>query len=231
LTINETELLMEMITDVFPVFANSDTKLRTETWATVLEKYPFELCAYAVRKCFETSKFVPTLAEILDIIKLATDDGNDNAMAAWNALRRAASRASTVTQEEFDALPPEVQRFCGNLGGLRNYGMMDTAQLDTVTQSNFLKRYDGLKRSREIHESMPEKIRGLIQQVSQNKAMPAAGVPAALAAPQVRPALPAPAVPAPDMPRRTPYEQPDADEWERLRQVQLDKLRTAGITA
>ncbi|MDR1298676.1 MAG: hypothetical protein LBJ84_00295, partial [Oscillospiraceae bacterium] len=111
MTISETKRLMAEIADIFPSFANcADPKRRAETWATVLEKYPAELCAYAARQCFERNKFAPSLAEIIDIIKSAMSGGRDNAVAAWNALRRAISRASVVTQEEFDALPPEARR-------------------------------------------------------------------------------------------------------------------------
>ncbi|MDR1300058.1 MAG: hypothetical protein LBJ84_07420, partial [Oscillospiraceae bacterium] len=139
-------------------------------------------------------------------------------------------------------LPPEARRFCGGLSGLRNYGMMETAQLDTVTQSNFFKRYDSLKRDRELQEDMPPEIRGLVQQALQNKALPAlppaGGNPPALPEkpqpPAERKALgppkPPPA-PPPDAPKRAPYEPPDADEWERLREIQLEKLRAAGIKA
>jgi hypothetical protein len=66
----------------------------------------------------------------------------------------------------------------------------------------------------------------IVRQALKGKSMPDGA-----ASPQLRAPLPTPDVTPTTKAPPAPYEPPDAEEWERLRKVQIDKLRAAGIIA
>jgi hypothetical protein len=218
MTKSETIEILEVLRRAFPKFLDvNDTrelKATANVWHEFLGPYPKELCLYAVHRYIQGNKFAPAISEILAIVTDALEPERDEAADAWNALQKAASRASAVTAAEFEALPYEVKRFCGSLSGLLELGMINSDTFNTVTRGQFLKVYDSMRRSRETLNAMPEGIKALVGSLAKPIAEP----------PKKR--LPAPKheVVVPTLPEPAQYETPSEEEWERMRQAQLAKL-------
>ena len=177
---SETIEIIELLRRAFPKFIQTSEldrdivvllKNKTALWHECLEPYPVEVCRFAVIRLINELKYPPAISEVIDRIKecLNADDGG--ALEAWNALSHAASNATVTTPKEFESLPYEVQRFCGSLQGLVSLGLMDAEKFASVTRGQFMKVYDGLRRSRETLELMPPELRTLVQGASAPKAI------------------------------------------------------------
>jgi hypothetical protein len=61
---------------------------------------------------------------------------------AWALVRKAASNSFYgQAAKEFDKLPPILQRLVGTPNQLRDWGMMDSNEFNTVVASNFQRSY------------------------------------------------------------------------------------------
>ena len=127
---------------------------------------PYELVQYALKRIIETSKFAPTIAEVKEEIKLAM--GNDKNLASdyWNKLVYALSDCNYHSSERFLELPSPVKRFVGSPNALKELGQIETAILNTVTRSNFLKVIDGLIKSEEESALMPKVLKELAEKLT-----------------------------------------------------------------
>jgi hypothetical protein len=164
LTRNETTALMALIAEEHPKFLETaNPEVRLELWHEALAAVPCEIALFAARRTLAESRFAPNLADLCQRIREIASPEGDDAIGAWNALAKAAARATAVTHEEFAALPYEARRFCGSLAGLRNLGVTDEETFATVTRGQFLKTYPGMRRSREAIESMPQGVLALVR--------------------------------------------------------------------
>ena len=165
MTIDQTVLILDVFEVAYPRFyANQSEKERFKAltlWAEMLSPYPFEICAYAAKRLIAENKFPPAISEVTDRVKELMCSPEDDAVSTWNVLAEATTRASITTQDEFEALPYEIQRFCGSLSGLRSLGQLDSDIFNTVTRGQFMKVYGGMKRSRETLELMSPELLAL----------------------------------------------------------------------
>jgi len=212
---------MAMIAEEHPKFLNTnDPEKRLALWASAFRSAPKGLVEFAAYRALAESPFEPKLADIVARVKEMLNAGQDDAVSAWGALARAAERATVVTQEEFEALPYEVRRFCGGLSGLRDMGNLEADIFNTVTRGQFMKAYEGLKRAKETLEIMPPELKALVQAAMpprQAKKMPP-GLPARAAPHHAPPPL---AEAAPSFEEYTPLSE---TEWAERREAMLRKL-------
>jgi len=158
----ETGELMALIAEEHPKFMDTpNPEKRLELWEEAFRRVPYELVEFAVKRMLIESPYTPKLADVVQRIK-ETLNSEDDATEAWNALRKAASRASVITAAEFEVLPYEVRKFCGNMSGLWDLGMLEADILNSVTRGQFMKIFDTLKRRRETQELMPPELKALI---------------------------------------------------------------------
>jgi len=157
---------MALIAEEHPKFLETpNPKKRLEFWAEAFQYVPYELAEFATRRALIESVYQPKLADIVQRIKEVATPKNDTVTDAWNALSKAAGRASVMTAEEYEKLPYEVKRFCGGRTGLLNLGMLDSEVFHSVTRGQFMRVYDSLKRARETMELMSPHLRQLAEGV------------------------------------------------------------------
>lgn len=133
------------------------TQSTVKAWHLVLCEHSFDAIKDAVVAFVKSDSkgFPPKPGQLIaQITRNGAKDAEAEAQEAWVLIRKAISNAGTnrdwigdhldpKTQAEhrFDELPPMVQRIVGNPQQLTRWGEMDTGQLDTVVQSNFLRAY------------------------------------------------------------------------------------------
>ena len=158
--------LVEFMRIAVPSFLKStapqDIAKTVDVWHGFLSPYPVSVVRHAVAECVREKPFAPAIHDVVTKVEEVLNPERATASDAWNVLKSAAQRASVVTIEEFESLPYEVQRFCGDIGGLRDLGRSNLETLNTVTRSNFMKTYEGMRRGRETLERMPPDVRSLV---------------------------------------------------------------------
>ena len=227
MTPSETIQVIEILRRAYPDYLkplpgeNMKTMLdnTVRLWAELLEPFPLEMCAFAAKRLITESPYPPKISDLIQHIKELANAGRDDAVDAWNALYNAASRASVVTPEEYESLPYEVRRFCGSMAGLQDFGMLATKTFITVTRGQFMKVFEGLRRSKETLELMPPELLALTQKAVR-KAMPATR-PKRLPEAEVQVVEPVPMVSAMPVKDTSPLTE---EEWNSRRNAMLARL-------
>lgn len=132
-----------------------------DVWFDFLKDMDYKTLSNALGRHICTSKFPPTIADLREqALKNNTDAMNGE--QAWALVFKAVENSNYNSQEEFDKLPPIVQKSIGSPANLRELALMPTETVNSVEKSHFLRTYDAeVRREREFNQ-MPESVRNLI---------------------------------------------------------------------
>ena len=133
-------------------------------WQMCLADYPYEVVSMGVQAYMttNTSQFPPVPSQIIDIIhKLNPQEQELNMNEAWALVRKAIARSTYYAQEEFNKLPPLVQKAVGSPDNLREWAKDEDFNAG-VEQSHFAKAYTAtLEREKEIAK-LPNSVKEAI---------------------------------------------------------------------
>lgn len=172
MTIKETAAVMDVLDIVYPGFLQQqkDPKVTIRLWTEMLEPYPLRLVMAAVKSLIATDEkgFPPIPGRVLGKIRQLTETDKDHLteQEAWNLARRAASNGIYSSREEFDRLPPEVQRVVHDPSVLREWAMMPSDELNTVVASNFQRSYRAVVQQKREYDALPQDVRQMIEGAS-----------------------------------------------------------------
>lgn len=132
-------------------------------WYSLLKDFDYKDTSRAVQEVMRTSKFKPTVADIIERIHVNVTDETMTEMEAWSLVRKAVSRSIYGSVEEFEKLPPACQKAVGSAANLRELAMMDEATVESVEQSHFVKSYRAIteRTQREERAALPQHIQNL----------------------------------------------------------------------
>ena len=89
-----------------------------------------------------------------------------NEMEAWALVSKALRNGYYGAVEEFDNLPPLVQKAVGTPDNLRNWSQANTESVENVIQSNFMRSYRTVVKREEEIKKMPVDVQALIENVN-----------------------------------------------------------------
>ena len=158
MTRDETKMVLEVIDNVYPNWHPKDPSLTLQIWSTVFKDYAYSDVGEALKRYMVSDRngFAPVPGQIIDLL-YATEDAKDQEdLSAWSMVRKAISNGTYHSREEFEKLPPAIRRAVGSPKNLEEWAMMDTGDVDSVIQSNFLRAYRSvLQRTREMRRMIP----------------------------------------------------------------------------
>lgn len=147
MTTNETLQIMAMLKVAYPrYYANQseqDINAAVNLWTDMFSADDVQLVNVAVKAYInaDTKGFPPSIGQIREKINLLMQPDGANEQEAWNMVRKAVSNSGYRAKEEFDKLPTDLQNLVGSANQLREWGLMDSGQLQTVVASNFMRSY------------------------------------------------------------------------------------------
>lgn len=153
--------LIMAITATYPNFHPTDVKLMVDVWTELL----FEYDARDVQAAFKryaltnTTGFAPSVGQIVQEIQNVREDDDPGEMAVWAMVSRAIRNSNYHAQEEFDRLPPLVQRVVNSPKNLEEWAMMDMDTVNSVIQSNVVRSYRAVARSARDEAKLPDGFR------------------------------------------------------------------------
>lgn len=144
---------------------NEDITAAAQLWAHVLEDYTYQqasagLMAYMAS---DSRGFPPSPGQVIDQIVKRQQSGQMTGAEAWAMVRRALRNSSYHAEEEFDRLPPEIQKAIGGASALRDMSRIDSDEVATVCQSHFLRAYSAVMTRREEDAKLPARVRDLLE--------------------------------------------------------------------
>ena len=168
MTREETKKILMMVQASYPNFNPPDKTVTVDTWFLLLKNNEYlaieqALMAYITT---DTSGFAPNIGQLLDKLHTIQSPQELNEMEAWSLVSKALRNGYYGAVEEFDKLPPLVQKAVGSPDNLRNWSQTDVKAIETVIQSNFMRSYAAIvKREYEI-KKMPADVQALIENVN-----------------------------------------------------------------
>ena len=168
MTEGEAKKLFAVMTVAYPNYRIDDIEYTAKIWADFLGGYSYEQANMALRAYIttDTSGFAPNIGQLLDKLHAIQNPQELNEMEAWSLVSKALRNGYYGAAEEFNNLPPLVQKAVGSPDNLRNWSQTDVKAIETVIQSNFIRSYVAIvKREYEI-KKMPADVQALIENVN-----------------------------------------------------------------
>lgn len=160
----QTKKIIAVMMATFPNYHPVDLTATVNTWTIMLEEYSYEEVSMALKAFVtsDTSGFAPSPGQLIERIKTISTPQSLSETEAWLLVSKALRNGSYGAQEEFEKLPPIIQKCIGSPTQLRNWAQTKNESVENVIQSNFMRTYrTEVKRAEEI-EKMPTEIKKMI---------------------------------------------------------------------
>lgn len=173
MTVQETAQIMRALQIAYPQFyKNVSEKEKVdalELWASLFVEEDYRVVAAAVKAHIATDEkgFPPVIGQIKSMIRQITQPTEMTEIEAWNLVLKACSNAGYNANEEFNKLPSNIQNLVGSARTLREWAVMDTSQLNTVVQSNFMRSYKARTENDRQYQALPPSVKELTKQIAQ----------------------------------------------------------------
>lgn len=134
-------------------------------WKRQFAEADYKAVSMAVDSIIATdpSPFMPTIGRIKEEITKLTQPKMLTEQEAWLLVEKACRNSNYNSKEEYDKLPPEVQRLVGSHNQLREWAMMNSDELKTVVASNFMRSYRVRSKNDRDFLALPQNIRGMLE--------------------------------------------------------------------
>ena len=152
----------------YPNYRVDNKEFTINAWYTIIGDCDYKLMEKALRAYIttDTSGFAPNIGQLLDKLHAIQNPQELNEMEAWSLVSKALRNGYYGAVEEFNNLPPLVQKAVGSPDNLRNWSQTDTNSIENVVQSNFMRSYRlVVNRENEI-KKMPADVQTLIENVN-----------------------------------------------------------------
>jgi len=166
---NDVQDFLAMIQGTYPNFNPPDKTAAVNAWTMALEEYSRDEVALAFKLYMKsnTSGFAPTPGQIIDKIHLMKQPEQLNEMEAWALVAKALRNGGYHALEEYEKLPPAVQKSIGTHEQLRNWALDEYFNEENAKKSFIFAYRAEVKREQEFAK-MPSNVRRLIESVNKN---------------------------------------------------------------
>ena len=137
-----------------------------DRWTERLQFFDAEAIQYALIAYgyTDTKGFAPSVGQLLD--QLSKSVKTDSALEAWSTVYGMMKNSIYHSVENFNSLPPLVQRCVGSPEVLRQWAMSNESNVQVI-QANFIKTYNiEADKARELVK-VPSAVRDLLTNTSQ----------------------------------------------------------------
>lgn len=179
MTHDETLDLLSVLKAAYPNFYRDMTRKDADhvisLWTEMFKDEPAGLVALAVKRhiATDTKGFPPHIGAIKDAIVKIQQPDEMSEIEAWNLVRKAIRVHSWDAKEQFDKLPPVLQRLVGSHTQLMEWGQMDADVVASVVASNFQRSYKARAASEREFLALPTEVKDAMQRISDGMKMPA----------------------------------------------------------
>ena len=168
MTETEVRKLLAMTQAVYPNYNPPSRDAAVNAWLMCLSEYDNNvvMAAFKAYITTDTSGFAPSIGQLLDKLHAIQSPQELNEMEAWSLVSKALRNGYYGAVEEFNKLPPLVQKAVGSPDNLRNWSQTDTNSIENVVQSNFMRSYRLVVNRESEIKKMPADVRTLIESVN-----------------------------------------------------------------
>ena len=164
MTREECKKIIAVVAATYPTFDADDPSSTVDAWFYFLEDYDYGEIGLALKMYVisSNSPFAPSVSQLIGEIKrIKTIPGKMNGEEAWDLAYKAMGNSIYNSVEEFNKLPPLVQKAVGSPGNLRELAMADE-EFVLCEKGRFLRVFEAEQKRSEELDSMPESVKQLI---------------------------------------------------------------------
>jgi hypothetical protein len=178
MTVKEVGVIMDILEAAYPQFykgqRDKDHAKAVKLWSAMFANDSLEIVATAVKAFIVTDAkgFPPTIGIIKNKIADIKNPDEMTEYEAWNLISKAISNGYYGAEEEFEKLPPILQRLVGSPNQLRTWATMTTEHLHTVVSSNLMRSYKSIVSSTREYDMLPEDVKNIVSALSEKFKMP-----------------------------------------------------------
>lgn len=169
MTRDECSQMLTLLRTAYPGFyrhMKAEDGMRTlELWSEMFAGDDCAVVRLALRDLIAThSGYPPDIAAVKERIRAITESvrGGETDEELWQLLLRASSNGIYGAREEFQRLPPILQRYCGTPATIRDMAQIDFQTLNTVTRGQFLRQIRIVRQREEFRDRLPESVRAAL---------------------------------------------------------------------
>lgn len=170
MTRDETVKIIRIMCDCYPNYKPSNLSETVDVWNMMLEEYSYSQISMALKTYVysDTSGFAPSIGQLINKLHEVQSPQELNEMEAWFLVSRALRNGYYGAVEEFNKLPPLVQKAVGSPDNLRNWALTDSKSIENVVQSNFMRTYRTVVNQAKEYQKMPKDIQALIENTNRS---------------------------------------------------------------
>lgn len=170
MTRDETVKIIRIMCDCYPNYKPSNLSETVDVWNMMLEEYSYSQISMALKAYVhsDTSGFAPSIGQLINKLHEVQSPQELNEMEAWLLVGRALRNGTYGAVEEFNKLPPLVQKAVGSPDNLRNWAQTDSESIENVVQSNFMRTYRIVVNRAKEYQKMPKNIQTLIENANRS---------------------------------------------------------------
>lgn len=139
-----------------------------DVWYEMFKGDDYMVVQTAIQKYMANNEFPPTIAGIRKHMASITEVHNDISEGeAWARVYKAICNANYGAKEEFEKLPEVCQIAVGRPETLKEWAMLDSQEVGTVIQSNFLRGLRVAKQRKAEFAQLPCQLRETIAKIGE----------------------------------------------------------------
>lgn len=156
--------------DCYPNYKPSNLSETVDVWNMMLEEYSYSQISTALKTYVhsDTSGFAPSIGQLINKLHEVQSPQELNEMEAWLLVGKALRNGTYGAVEEFNKLPPLIQKAVGSPDNLRNWAQTDSESIENVVQSNFMRTYRIVVNRAKEYQKMPKNIQALIENANRS---------------------------------------------------------------
>lgn len=165
----ETSSVLTILKTAYPNFYRNMKQAEGEAtlnlWTVMFAGDDVEIVKLALYRLIESHEgFPPDIATVKGKIRelVSYASGEPTYEELWYMLMKAISNGIYGAQEEYEKLPPVLQRYLGSPSAIRDMAMIDTDTLRTVNHGQFLKQIGTVRQRQEFDELTPPEIKAVL---------------------------------------------------------------------
>lgn len=170
MTRDETVKIIRIMCDCYPNYKPSNLSETVDVWNMMLNEYDYSQISTALKAYVhsDTSGFAPSIGQLINKLHEVQSPQELNEMEAWLLVGKALRNGTYGAIEEFNKLPPLVQKAVGSPDNLRNWAQTDSESIENVVQSNFMRTYRTVVNRAKEYQKMPKDIQALIESTNRS---------------------------------------------------------------
>lgn len=172
----ETAKIMAVLETAYPRFyaqkTAEDRENAVKLWTQIFAEDPYNVVSMAVMALIKTSPYPPQPSDVNAKIQQITQPQEMTEMEAWGLVLKAIGNSNYNSGEEFQKLPPVVQRLVGAPSQLREWAAMDSETLNSVVASNFQRSYKVRAKHERDYLALPSSVKTFMASITEGMRMP-----------------------------------------------------------